>query len=80
MLGFLGFIGLWIMTLCLISAGIYKHFVCLCIILTIVGLILQIEILALTALTLLFGSFFALLLTGGDGGCPEPRDTVDWRE
>ena len=59
MWGFLGFIGLVIMTYFLVSVGIYKHFVCLCIALIAAGIIFQIDSIATIAGTLLLGSFFA---------------------
>ena len=80
MLGFLGFIGLLIMTYFLISLGIYKHFVCLCIALIAAGIIFQIDSIATIAGTLLLGSFFILMLFGSSGECPEPRGNVDWRD
>ncbi len=80
MLGFLGFIGLLIMTFFLISTGVYKQFVILCVALIAIGIVFEIEFLAVSAGTLLFGSFFALMLIGSNGDAPEPRGTVDWRE
>lgn len=80
MLGFLGFIGLLIMTFFLVSAGVYKQFVILCVALITIGIVFEIEFLAISAATLLFGSFFVLMFTGCDGEYPEPRGHVDWRE
>ena len=80
MLGLLEFIGFVIMTYFLVSVGIYKHFVCLCIALIAIGIVFEIEFIAVSAGTLLIGSFFVLMLTGCDGECPEPRGHVDWRD
>jgi len=80
MLGFLGFIGLLIMTFFLVSAGVYKQFVILCVALIVAGIMLQMELLVTFAGTLLLGSFFALMLIGCDSEYPEPRGHVDWRE
>lgn len=80
MLGFLGFIGLLIMTYFLISLGIYKHFVCLCIALIAAGIIFQMDFITTAAGTLLIGSFFVLMLFGSNGEFSEPRGNVDWRD
>jgi len=81
MWGLIMFIGLLFLTDYLLTAGIYKHFVVVCIALIAIGVIFDIVALYFMVGMLLFSTFFAIMLLGCAGGeYYEPRGRMDWRD
>lgn len=63
MLVFLGFIGIFLLTV--MVRDVYKYFVMVCIGLGAIGLLLKVDFLFTILFTVLFGSFICLILIGG---------------
>ena len=63
MLAFLGFIGIFCLTV--MVRDVYKYFVMICVGLGAIGLLLKIDFLFTIPFTVLFGSLICLMLMGG---------------
>lgn len=81
MWGIVVFIGLLFLTDYLLTAGIYKHFVLVCIALMAIGVIFKLVALYCGVGILLLLSFFAVALLGCSG-CEyyESTGRMDWRD